>query len=99
MTPDDPLAKRSDSAATDERLRLIIDAVRDYAIFVLDPSGHVATWNTGAALIKGYAAHEIIGKHFSQFYTPDAVASGWPQHELEVAARIGRFEDEGWRVR
>jgi len=66
---------------------------------MLDPGGHVVSWNPGAERIKGYSADEIIGKHFSTFYTPEAIASGWPQHELVEAARVGRFEDEGWRVR
>jgi PAS domain S-box-containing protein len=82
-----------------EAFRLLVDSTRDYAIFMLDPRGHVATWNQGARQIKGYEPEEIIGKHFSAFYPPDAVASGWPLKELEMASREGRFEDEGWRVR
>jgi PAS domain S-box-containing protein len=77
----------------------VVEQARDYAMFVLDPAGHIATWNLGAQRIKGYAPDEIIGKHFSIFYTREAVESGWPTHELTVAAREGRFEDEGWRVR
>jgi PAS domain S-box-containing protein len=77
----------------------LVEGVRDYAIFMLDPNGHVMTWNVGAQRIKGYAAGEIIGRHFSAFYTPDAIERKWPQHELEAAAREGQFEDEGWRVR
>ena len=84
---------------SEEGFRLLIDSTVDYAIFMLDPTGHVATWNTGAERIKGYAPSEIIGRHFSVFYTADAVASGWPAHELREAERVGRFEDEGWRVR
>jgi len=80
-------------------LRLFVESVVDYAIFVLDPNGYVVTWNAGAERIKGYAADEIIGQHFSRFYTPEAVNSGYPAYELEVAAAEGRFEDEGWRVR
>jgi PAS domain S-box-containing protein len=79
--------------------KVLVDAVRDYAIFALDPTGHVVTWNTGAQRIKGYEASEIIGRHFSVFYPPEKIAEGFPQHELEVAAREGRFEDEGWRIR
>jgi PAS domain S-box-containing protein len=79
--------------------RLLVETVRDYAIFALDPTGHVASWNEGARRIKGYERDEIIGKHFSIFYPPDRIAARWPEHELEVAAREGRFEDEGWRVR
>jgi PAS domain S-box-containing protein len=66
---------------------------------MLDRYGHVTTWNVGAERIKGYKAEEIIGHHFSRFYPPEALGRGWPQHELEVAQREGRFEDEGWRVR
>ncbi len=78
---------------------LMVNSVRDYAIFMLDPAGYIASWNQGAARIKGYDADEIIGRHFSVFYTEDALAIGHPQHELDVAARDGRFEEEGWRVR
>ncbi|NUR32859.1 MAG: PAS domain S-box protein, partial [Gemmatimonadaceae bacterium] len=79
--------------------RLLVDSVRDYAIFALDPTGHVMTWNVGAMRIKGYSPADIIGKHFSIFYPPEAVASGFPAYELREATRVGRFEDEGWRVR
>jgi PAS domain S-box-containing protein len=82
-----------------ESFRLLVDGVRDYAIFMLDPEGRVVTWNTGAALIKGYSADEIIGEHVSRFYPPEAVAHGHPVHELNLAAREGRLEQEGWRVR
>src|SRR5687768_10455555 len=67
---------------SEERLRLLIESTTDYAIFMLDPEGRVASWNPGAKRIKGYEADEIIGRHFSTFYTPEAIASGWPQHEL-----------------
>lgn len=83
----------------EERYRLPIDAVADYAIFMLDPSGHVATWNSGAQKIKGYSANEIVGRHFSIFYTPEDLAAGKPDRELAVATLQGRIEDEGWRVR
>ena len=76
-----------------------VSGVRDYAVFLLAPDGRVQTWNVGAETIKGYRAEEIIGQHFSRFYTSEAVSSGWPAHELKVAAATGRFEDEGWRVR
>jgi PAS domain S-box-containing protein len=79
--------------------QLMVDAVRDYAIFMLDPNGYVASWNTGAERIKGYTAAEIIGQHFSVFYPQAAVATGHPQRELEIATGEGRFEEEGWRVR
>ncbi len=84
---------------SEERFRLLVQSVRDYAIFMLDPEGHIATWNEGAERIKGYRADEIIGRHFSIFYPPERVAEGFPDHELEVAARVGQFEDEDWRVR
>ena len=79
--------------------RLLVSSALDYAIFALDPTGHVLSWNLGAERIKGYAAHEIIGRHFSTFYPREAAESGFPQYELEEATRVGRFEDEGWRVR
>jgi PAS domain S-box-containing protein len=84
---------------SEERFRLLIESVRDYAIFMLDPAGHVLTWNAGAERFKGYRADEIIGSHFSRFYPPEALARKLPAHELEVAAAVGSFEDEGWRVR
>ncbi|MBK8017445.1 MAG: PAS domain S-box protein [Betaproteobacteria bacterium] len=84
---------------TEERFRLLVETVTDYAIFLLDAEGHVLTWNTGAQRIKGYEAHEIVGRHFSQFYPPDVVQRGWPAEELRQAARQGHFEDEGWRLR
>jgi PAS domain S-box-containing protein len=84
---------------TEERFRLFVDAVQDYAIFMLDVQGHVSSWNTGAARIKGYSVSEIIGKHFSIFYPEQDIRAGKPARELEVAAQEGRFEDEGWRLR
>ncbi|HEX6132895.1 MAG TPA: PAS domain-containing sensor histidine kinase [Longimicrobiales bacterium] len=84
---------------SEERFRLLVQEVQDYAIFMLDPDGRVATWNTGAERIKGYTSAEIIGRHFSVFYPAAAVESEFPQYELRVAAEVGRFEDEGWRVR
>src|SRR3954465_4870943 len=83
----------------DDAFRSIVEQAQDYAIFLLDRDGHIASWNAGARHIKGYEAHEIVGRHFSVFYPPEAIERRWPQHELEVAAREGRFEDEGWRVR
>src|SRR6185436_13989108 len=83
----------------EERFRLLVDSVQDYAIFMLDPQGRVLTWNKGAERLKGYAAHEIIGRSFEAFYLDDAVSSGWPKEELRLAMQRGRFEDEGWRVR
>jgi PAS domain S-box-containing protein len=83
----------------DERFRLLVEGVADYAIFMLDPAGHVISWNSGGERIKGYRADEVIGRHFSLFYTQEAVDRGHPDHELEVAKAEGRFEEEGWRVR
>jgi PAS domain S-box-containing protein len=79
--------------------QLMMDSVRDYAIFMLDPTGHVASWNKGAQRIKGYTADEIIGRHFSTFYPQEDIARGKPATELKVASRTGRFEDEGIRLR
>ncbi|MFL5328711.1 MAG: PAS domain S-box protein [Gemmataceae bacterium] len=84
---------------SEERLRLMIESVQDYAIFMLDPEGCIATWNQGAERIKGYTAAEIIGQHFSIFYSSEDNANGKPARELEIAMREGRVEDEGWRVR
>ncbi|SFR11531.1 PAS domain S-box-containing protein [Lentzea waywayandensis] len=79
--------------------RLLVQGVRDYAIFMLDPGGHIVSWNAGAERIKGYTAEEIIGQHFSAFYPPEDVSSGKPEWELRVARADGAIEDEGWRVR
>jgi len=84
---------------SEERFRLVVEGVHDYAIFMLDPSGCVVSWNRGAQKNKGYEASEIIGKHFSVFYPAEQKARGWPEQELQYALRDGRFEDEGWRVR
>ena len=84
---------------SEQRFQLLVEAVRDYAIFMLDPEGNVTSWNRGAERIKGYKASEIIGSHFSRFYPEEDLRWGKPQWELKVAAHEGRFEDEGWRVR
>jgi PAS domain S-box-containing protein len=95
-----PATKESGPVARDSALHsLLIESVSDYAIFALDPEGHVLTWNPGAHRLKGYSGDEILGQSFTKFYPPEAVASGFPAYELEVAGREGRFEDEGWRVR
>ena len=95
--------ERSDrhiESLTDEgRYRLLVEAVTDYAIYMLDASGIVTTWNPGAQRFKGYAANEIIGQHFSRFYTEDDRKTGLPNRALETAEREGKFEAEGWRVR
>jgi len=83
---------------SEERFRLLVDGAKDYAIFMLDPDGRVASWNPGAERIKGYRAEEIIGHHFSQFYTQEDQESGRPADLLKIAAAEGRIENEGWRV-
>ncbi len=82
-----------------ELYRLLIERVTDYAIFALDAGGHIVSWNPGAQRLKGYQAHEIIGKHFSSFYPEEDKRAGKPEWELEVAEDVGRVEDEGWRIR
>jgi PAS domain S-box-containing protein len=86
-------------ANSEERFRLLVAGVKDYAIFMLDPTGHVSTWNAGAERIKGYTSEEIIGQHFSRFYTREDIETGKPDRELKTAAAEGQFEEEGWRVR
>ncbi len=81
------------------RYRLLVDAVTDYAIYMLDPEGCVVSWNSGAQRVKGYGEEEILGQHFSRFYTPEDRRAGLPDRTLRASAREGRFEAEGWRVR
>ncbi|WP_114815177.1 PAS domain-containing sensor histidine kinase [Paraburkholderia kururiensis] len=95
---DDPVAKAA-RVPVDERYRILVETVREYAIFLLAPDGTVATWNPGAQRIKGYRAEEIVGRHFSVFYPEEDVAAGKCEHELRTAATEGSVEDEGWRVR
>jgi PAS domain S-box-containing protein len=91
---------RLSASLTDEgRYRLLVDAISDYAIYMLDPDGMVTSWNSGAERFKGYAPSEIIGQHFSRFYTPEDQERGIPAKALETAQREGKFEAEGWRVR
>jgi PAS domain S-box-containing protein len=93
--------KRMEEAArtSEERFRLLVAGIEDYGIFMLDPEGHVISWNAAAERLKGYRAEEIIGQHFSRFYPPEAIGPGVPEQVLAKAAMEGRFEDEGWRVR
>lgn len=84
---------------SEERFRLLVQGVKDYAIFMLDTTGHIETWNEGAEKLKGYTAAEIVGKHFSIFYPQKDLDSGKPARELTIAAETGRYEEEGWRVR
>jgi len=97
------MAKRRRAEETlrqsEERFRLLVSSVQDYAILMLDPEGRVASWNAGAERIEGYAAEEIIGQHFSRFYLPEDIEGGKPKRELQIAAEQGKVEDEGWRVR
>jgi PAS domain S-box-containing protein len=91
---------RFDASLTDEgRFRLLIETITDYAIYMPDPAGIVTSWNPGAQRFKGYAPGEIIGQHFSRFYTEEDRASDLPGRALETALREGKFESEGWRVR
>jgi len=89
----------SDEVITDDPFKLLIQSIVDYAIYLLDPGGHVTSWNAGAERIKGFQADEIIGKHFSAFYTEEDRKAGLPEKVLETARREGKFQGEGWRVR
>src|SRR3954466_8828300 len=81
------------------RFELLVQSVTDYALYMLDPTGRIVSWNAGAQRFKGYAADEIIGQHFSRFYTEEDVRAGLPARVLQIAAQEGKFEAEGWRVR
>jgi PAS domain S-box-containing protein len=85
--------------SVDARLRLLLDGITDFAIFMMDPLGRISTWSSGAERLKGYRAEEIIGRNFSCFYPQADIAAGKPEHELELARITGRYEEEGWRVR
>jgi len=91
--------REKDLLVSEERFRLMVEGVTDYAILTLDTGGHIASWNAGTQRLKGYQANEILGQHFSRFYPPEDIQRGKPEHELRVAAAEGRIEDEGWRVR
>ncbi|HBR44480.1 MAG TPA: hybrid sensor histidine kinase/response regulator, partial [Afipia sp.] len=93
-------SNRFEDALTPEgRYRLLVEAVTDYAIYMLDPEGRVTSWNPGAQRFKGYTHDEIIGRHFSQFYGEEDRKAGLPARALEISAREGKFENEGWRIR
>jgi PAS domain S-box-containing protein len=83
----------------EDQFRLMVEAVVDYAIYMLDPEGRIASWNPGAQRLKGYSDEEVMGRHYSMFFTEEAIRAGKPRHELEQAKRDGRFKEEGWRVR
>ena len=85
--------------ADSERYRILVEAITDYPVYLLEPNGNIASWNPGAQRFKGYQASEIIGKNFAVFYTPEDRAVGLPQKALATAAKEGKFETEGWRVR
>ena len=93
-----PIPSQFDAQAAEQRFQLLVEAVTDYAIYMLEPDGRIATWNPGARRFKGYEADEIIGRHFSTFFTEEDAAAGLPEHILRTAAEEGRFEAEGWRV-
>lgn len=90
---------KSEPLGTEQDYRLLVENVKDYAIVMIDPQGYVVSWNAGAQKIKGYLADEIIGKHFSIFYTKEDIAQGKTEKELSIALKDGRYEDESWRVR
>jgi PAS domain S-box-containing protein len=92
-------SERIESDAEERRFQLLVNSVTDYAIYMLDPEGYVVTWNPGARRFKGYEEQEILGKHFSSFFTEEDKARRLPWHALDIAAREGRYEAEGWRVR
>ncbi|MBB5956861.1 PAS domain S-box-containing protein [Saccharothrix tamanrassetensis] len=94
-----PPRRRPVDRMPESAFQLLVEGVVDYAIFMLDPDGHVASWNSGAERIKGYRADDILGRHFSTFYPPEDIAAGKPDRELEIAIAEGRLEDEGWRLR
>ena len=97
--PSSGVFARGGEHSEEERFRLVVESIRDYAIFWLDPGGHVASWNAGAERLKGYRAEEVIGTHFSRFYRSEDVAASKCERVLEAAAQDGRFEEDGWRVR
>src|SRR5712692_8915609 len=97
-----PKTARGSPAApvgSDQMFRILVQGVSEYAIYMLDPDGNIANWNLGGERIKGYSEAEIVGKHFSMFYTEEDRAAGEPERTLATALHEGRFEGEGWRVR
>jgi PAS domain S-box-containing protein len=92
-------SKLRDDALSEDPFRLLVESIVDYAIYMLDPAGNVTSWNSGAERIKGFQTEEIVGKHFSTFYTPEDRDAGMPKKVLETAAREGKYEGEGWRMR
>src|SRR5215831_12755299 len=92
-------AKTPNSQEVIERLRLLVEGIRDFAIITLDPKGYIATWNKGAERLKQYHVDEIVGEHFSKFYPAEEIAAHKPERQLEIAIEKGWVEDEGWRLR
>src|SRR4051812_20675684 len=92
--PENPQCENSE-----DRFRLLVESVQDYALIMLDTEGRIVSWNAGAERIKGYKPEEIIGSHFSRFYPPEDIAAGKPERELVEAAKSGQIEDENWRLR
>ena len=92
-------SRRIETLGDAERLQLLVDAVVDYAIYLISPEGLVVSWNSGARRLKGYEPAEIIGRPYATFFAPEDRERGVPEHALQTAARTGRFEAEGWRVR
>src|SRR5438045_918623 len=94
-----PALLKSEKMGEEADLRLLVDGIDDYGIFMLDSAGHVLSWNRGAQRMNGYSAEEIIGRHFSLFYPAEEADEDQPMHQLQIARSVGRFEQEGWRVR
>jgi PAS domain S-box-containing protein len=92
-------AQAEELHGSEESFRLLVEGVKDYAIFMLDPGGRISSWNVGARRMKGYRAGEVLGRHFSVFYSPEDIERGHPGEELRLARERGQFEEEGWRVR
>src|ERR1051326_7141358 len=88
-----------ESVITDDPFKLLVQSIVDYAIYMLDPKGFVTSWNAGAERIKGFQTEEIVGQHFSKFYTEEDREAGWPKKVLDTARKEGKYEGEGWRVR
>src|SRR5437868_8436815 len=93
---DRSITAESALAQSEQQFRLLVQGVTDYAIYMLDPQGNITNWNLGGERIKGYRGDEVIGRHFSIFYTEEDRSAGLPQRGLATAARVGRFESEGW---
>src|SRR6201985_2504553 len=93
------MSASENTSSTTSKFEMLVQSVTDYAIYMLDPKGYVTSWNAGARRFKGYEADEIIGQHFSRFYTPEEQEKQIPRIALETAEREGRFEIQGWRVR